>query len=69
MTNRDLGMNRPITRRDFVGGVATAISGSLLWKWSEVQASVASYPPVLTGMRGSHEGSFEVAHKMRDGVR
>ena len=69
MTNRDLGMNRPITRRDFVGGVATAISGSLLWKWSEAQASEASYPPVLTGMRGSHEGSFEVAHKMRDGVR
>ncbi len=24
------------------------------------------YPPVLTGMRGSHPGSFEVAHEMRD---
>lgn len=24
------------------------------------------YPPGLTGMRGSHDGSFEVAHRMRD---
>src|SRR5271156_327066 len=24
------------------------------------------YPPLLTGMRGSHPGSFEVAHQMRD---
>ncbi|HWF38909.1 MAG TPA: NAD(P)-binding protein [Candidatus Acidoferrales bacterium] len=24
------------------------------------------YPPALTGMRGSHPGSFEVAHEMRD---
>ncbi|MDX1405691.1 MAG: NAD(P)-binding protein [Woeseiaceae bacterium] len=79
MTDRDLGMNRPITRRDFVGGVAVAISGSLAWRWSEAQDPVAtyrrqqvhadSYPPLRTGMRGSHEGSYEVAHQMRDGVR
>ncbi len=25
------------------------------------------YPPGLTGMRGSHSGSFEVAHSLRDG--
>ena len=25
------------------------------------------YPPALTGLRGSHEGSFEVAHGFRDG--
>jgi spermidine dehydrogenase len=79
MKNRDLGMNRPITRRDFVGGVAVAISGSMAWRWSEAGAPAASYeqrqvhadtyPPIRTGMRGSHEGSFEVAHAMRDGVR
>ena len=77
--DRDLGMSRPITRRDFVGGVAVAISGSLAWRWSEAGAPVAShqhgdvladtYPPIRTGMRGSHEGSFEVAHAMRDGAR
>src|SRR5215469_14534820 len=25
------------------------------------------YPPALTGMRGSHPGSFEAAHALRDG--
>jgi spermidine dehydrogenase len=28
-----------------------------------------AYPPIRTGMRGSHEGSYEVAHRMRDGTR
>ena len=79
MTDRDLGMNTPITRRDFVGGVAVAISGSAAWRWSEATAPAAAsphgqlhpdaYPPVRTGMRGSHEGSYEVAHQLRDGVR
>jgi spermidine dehydrogenase len=79
MTDRDLGMNRPITRRDFVGGVAVAISGSMAWRWSEAGAPAASYeqrqvhantyPPLRTGMRGSHEGSYEVAHQLRDGAR
>src|SRR5262249_12471948 len=27
----------------------------------------AVYPPALTGLRGSHLGSFDVAHSMRDG--
>jgi spermidine dehydrogenase len=27
------------------------------------------YPPSLTGMRGSHPGSFEAAHALRDGKR
>jgi spermidine dehydrogenase len=27
------------------------------------------YPPALTGMRGSHPGSFEIAHALRDGKR
>ena len=69
MTDRDLGINRLITRRDFVGGVAVAISGSMAWRWSEAQAPEGVYPPLRTGMRGSHEGSFEVAHQLRDGIR
>jgi spermidine dehydrogenase len=78
MKDRELGMNRPITRRDFVGGVAVAISGSMAWRWSEGGAPSAyqradvdadTYPPIRTGMRGSHKGSFEVAHAMRDGAR
>jgi len=27
------------------------------------------YPPALTGMRGSHPGSFEIGHALRDGRR
>ena len=27
------------------------------------------YPPALTGLRGSHDGSFEAAHKLRDGEK
>ena len=28
-----------------------------------------AYPPAATGLRGSHPGSFEVAHALRDGQR
>ncbi len=71
-----LGMNQPITRRDFISGAAVSISGSLIWPYAEAakpiqatEALVNNYPPILDGMRGSHEGSYEVAHKLRDGVR
>jgi len=68
-------MHRNITRRDFVNGVAVAIGGSLItpgWlsaREGTPQASGAqdNYPPARTGMRGSHAGSFEVAHALRDG--
>lgn len=66
-------MSKRITRRDFVNGVAIAVGTGLLTP-SQVlgQASGATdslvpnryYPPTLTGMRGSHEGSFEVAHAL-----
>jgi len=81
--DRKLGINRPICRRDFIGGVGVALSGSLLaCSWAEREAlpdpvvfdptvldSQASYPPVRIGLRGSHPGSFEVAHQLRQGKR
>jgi spermidine dehydrogenase len=69
-------MNRPITRRAFLNGVGIAATGSLLGPGlltgcrSEVPApGIGSdyYPPALTGLRGSHDGSFEWAHDLRDG--
>lgn len=60
-----------ISRRDFVNGMAVSLAaGSAL---SPLQAAARGllspdalgpdyYPPRLTGMRGSHVGSFEVAH-------
>jgi spermidine dehydrogenase len=73
--DRYLGMDRPITRRDFLNGMAIAIGASLLpahafgkSNTSEPQGSPRYYPPTLNGMRGSHPGSFEIAHSLRDGT-
>lgn len=75
--DRDLGMSRDITRRDFLNGVGVAVTGAMVAPsraeastlLSAVQApdqSPGSYPPALTGLRGSHPGSFEVGHQLRD---
>src|ERR1700743_3213227 len=68
-----LGMDQPISRRDFLNGVALAVTASLpLPGMAATPASLAAqdsanyYPPLLTGLRGSHPGSFETAHALRD---
>jgi spermidine dehydrogenase len=71
--DRDLGMHRKITRRDFINGVAVT-AGATMMPWhllaesSDPQKSPDYYPPALTGMRGSHPGSFDAAHSLRDGT-
>ena len=63
--DRRLGMRRAITRRDFLNGASLAIGASLLPRRgmsAETGLPPGYYPPVKTGMRGSHPGSFEVAH-------
>jgi spermidine dehydrogenase len=65
--DRGLGMDKAISRRDFLGGVGTAASVSLLPACARTgepePESVSTYfPPDETGMRGSHPGSFENAH-------
>jgi len=65
-----------ITRRDFIDGIAVtaavAASAPVLGAADPGEAIVAPqdrpdyYPPTLTGMRGSHPGSFEAAHALRD---
>ena len=74
MTSEGLGMRRGITRRDFLNGVALSVGGVLLspheafgLRFDDAARGTAPYPPALTGLRGSHEGSFEVAHALRDG--
>ena len=57
-----------ITRRDFLDGIAIStalatLSPATLWAQKGVSAN-RYYPPILTGMRGSHEGSYEVAHAL-----
>ena len=55
-----------ITRRDFLNGVVIGAGASLL-PHAELygfDGNPIHYPPTLTGMRGSHEGSYEVAHAL-----
>ncbi len=60
-----------ISRRDFVSGVlvSSAVAGC-----SSMPAGAAAAdehdvpPPWRTGLRGSHPGSFEAAHALRDGA-
>ena len=66
-------MHAPITRRDFLNGVALGVGGILATRPGLsafdarlAQAGGESYPPALTGLRGSHAGSFEALHALRD---
>ena len=56
-----------IDRRDFLNGVAVSI-GALSAGIGPALAADTPYPPALTGLRGSHPGSFEGAHALRDGT-
>ena len=75
-TDRELGMDAPITRRDLFHG-ASVLGLGLFAAASGAGAAAAQhptppsaspsatpYPPALTGMRGSHRGSFETAHSL-----
>jgi spermidine dehydrogenase len=74
MDDKTLGMDRPIARRDFLNGVALTAGAAMLGAVSPALADAASqdeagyYPPARTGLRGSHPGSFEAAHALRDGT-
>ena len=75
----------PVARRDFLNGIAIGAGSVLASGWltsalaaggpGPAPAAPAAqdvpgyYPPALTGLRGSHPGSFEEAHAVRDGGR
>src|SRR5882724_11714633 len=76
--DRRLGMGCPITRRDFLNGVAIGAGGlvasdpmlaALLSEEAAPEKAPDYYPPALTGMRGNHDGTFAYAHQLRDGKR
>ena len=69
--DRDLGMGRRITRRNFIEGVSVAVAGSMLpgnlmggTLKLNTPSAMKNYPPGQGGLRDSHKGSFEVAHKL-----
>ncbi len=74
--DRELGMKCPITRRDFLNGVAFGAGGFLVvphWLAALDTPAYAPekapdyYPPALMGMRGNHDGTYTFAHRLRDG--
>jgi len=65
-------MARPISRRDILHGVGAMATASLVPGYSladDILGPAAGYPPALTGMRGNHDGSFDVAHQLALGSR
>ncbi|MGB6683904.1 MAG: twin-arginine translocation signal domain-containing protein, partial [Candidatus Acidiferrum sp.] len=81
--DRELGMHCPITRRDFLNGVAIGVGGTLAGGSVGANALLTAesldeyvpekagnyYPPALMGMRGNHDGTFTYAHSLRDGEK
>ena len=76
-SDKKLGLNIAITRRDVLNGMGAMVAGAIVGGHSVTHAAdVAAgnslampvrqpyYPPALMGMRGSHAGSFEVAHQV-----
>src|ERR1700756_4770111 len=80
--DRELGMAREITGRDFLNGVAAGVGGTLLNSGIDSETLLAAaaldefvpekapdyYPPARTGIRGNHDGTFTFAHRLRDGA-
>ena len=79
--DKELGIGREITRRDFLNGVAIGVGGTLvageIGSETLLKAGVLDefapekspdyYPPAKTGLRGNHDGTFTFAHRLRDG--
>jgi spermidine dehydrogenase len=79
--DKDLGIGREITRRDFLNGVAVGVGGTLIGGGIRTETLLAAaaldefapekapdyYPPARMGIRGNHDGTFTFAHRLRDG--
>lgn len=72
-SDRELGMGRAITRRNFVHGVgaAGAIAAAGVPSFASAMqanptpsAAQLAYPPLRNGFRGFHPGSFEPVHAL-----
>jgi spermidine dehydrogenase len=81
--DRQLGMQRRITRRDFLNGVSIGVGGAVLASQAGLLAALegatlvpeaaspaatSDYPPALTGLRGSYDATYQYAHQLRDGA-
>jgi spermidine dehydrogenase len=67
---RELGMDRPIARRDFLNGIAIGIAGAALGMATDAQAqttttSAANYPPTRSGLRGNYPAAVDEFDRIR----
>jgi len=71
--DRNLGMDRSISRRDVLLGMGALAASTFvpgrafadeMLRLERAGGFGPGYPPGLTGLRGSHVGSFEVAHQL-----
>jgi spermidine dehydrogenase len=80
--DRQLGMDRAISRRDFLNGVAVTVGGVAVagaGAWAVVRTGTGSHlgvepifetagdPSALTELRGHNPESYDVMHAIRDG--
>ncbi|MGI9530572.1 NAD(P)-binding protein [Lutimonas sp.] len=68
-TDEQLGMSKAIARRDFIqatglASLAFMLPSGCVSKDKDSVPPLQEYPPIKTGMRGSHDGSFETAHAL-----
>src|SRR5438105_12442876 len=77
--HRDLGMKRPIARRDFLNGIAIGITGAVAAaKAPDLPAQrpatsagaerAGVYPPGITGLRGNYPAAVEAFGRMNSGA-
>src|SRR4029077_7712778 len=67
---RDLGMDRPIARRDFLNGIALGIGGAGFGAANAARAqstgaSAANYPPTRSGLRGNYPAAVDEFDRIR----
>ncbi|WP_336211971.1 FAD-dependent oxidoreductase [Nonomuraea sp. LPB2021202275-12-8] len=70
--DRDLGMGRPLSRRDFLDGVAMSAGLATLGSWEGRAAApemphTATSAPDLTQLQGDTAQALSVPHALRDG--
>jgi spermidine dehydrogenase len=74
--HRKLGIDRPITRRDFLNGVAMSVAGSFVAAHEpqlfagqppSSEPSAANYPPMRSGLRGNYPAAVAEFDRIREG--
>ncbi|MFM7273876.1 MAG: hypothetical protein ACKO4A_08470, partial [Gammaproteobacteria bacterium] len=66
-SDKALGMDRRIRRRDFINGAAVGVAGEMFpfgGASGASSAGVGVYPPARTGLGGSTPGAFGVAREL-----